>query len=363
MLKALAGPFRDVSFVPTGGINASNLADYLAVPNVLACGGTWLVAPRFSRRGGSTGSSPHAGGGRDRGAVRRTAKRDRAGAPSTGAADCRWISSRWRRRVQRRPRPAALLRPADRRRHRARRQRGRAAGRGPHPPGRRRHVAYIRWVPYDGVGRTVRNGLNFTERGFGVRGAVGCSDRGHTAASQMRRATSTGSTSSASSASAGSTPAASSPALSETTPDVAEEAMGGQEARHDRLLRPELPPEPVEGDRRPGAGAGGQPRAGPLRRRDDRQRGGLHRRASASRSTTADLSRWRPANFQKMIEAGRPRVPELQGRRDHPARGPQRDRQRLGRDASPTGAPARRPCATIWRSSIASAGATPSHRA
>ena len=45
VLKALAGPFRDVSFVPTGGINASNLADYLHLPNVLACGGTWMVAP------------------------------------------------------------------------------------------------------------------------------------------------------------------------------------------------------------------------------------------------------------------------------------------------------------------------------
>jgi 2-dehydro-3-deoxygluconokinase len=43
----------------------------------------------------------------------------------------------------------------------------------------------IRWVPYDGIGRTVRNGLNFTERGFGVRGAVGVSDRGNTAASQL----------------------------------------------------------------------------------------------------------------------------------------------------------------------------------
>jgi 2-dehydro-3-deoxygluconokinase len=44
----------------------------------------------------------------------------------------------------------------------------------------------IRWVPDDGVGRTARNGLNFTERGFGVRGAVGVSDRGHTAVSQLR---------------------------------------------------------------------------------------------------------------------------------------------------------------------------------
>ena len=45
VLKALAGPFRDVAFVPTGGINASNLAHYLRLPNVLACGGTWMVAP------------------------------------------------------------------------------------------------------------------------------------------------------------------------------------------------------------------------------------------------------------------------------------------------------------------------------
>jgi len=47
-------------------------------------------------------------------------------------------------------------------------------------------TSLIRWVPYDGVGRTVRNGLNFTERGFGVRGALGVSDRGLTAASQLR---------------------------------------------------------------------------------------------------------------------------------------------------------------------------------
>ncbi len=41
---------------------------------------------------------------------------------------------------------------------------------------------FITWSPYDGVGRTVRNGLNFTERGFGIRGALGVSDRGHAAA-------------------------------------------------------------------------------------------------------------------------------------------------------------------------------------
>jgi 2-dehydro-3-deoxygluconokinase len=46
--------------------------------------------------------------------------------------------------------------------------------------------ALIRWVADDGVGRSTRNGLNFTERGFGVRAALGCSDRGHTAVSQLR---------------------------------------------------------------------------------------------------------------------------------------------------------------------------------
>lgn len=47
-------------------------------------------------------------------------------------------------------------------------------------------TSLIKWAEYDGIGRTVRNGLNFTERGFGIRGAVGCSDRGNTAASQLK---------------------------------------------------------------------------------------------------------------------------------------------------------------------------------
>jgi 2-dehydro-3-deoxygluconokinase len=46
-------------------------------------------------------------------------------------------------------------------------------------------ISHVRWLPFDGVGRSSRNGLNFTERGFGIRGAVGVSDRGHTAASQL----------------------------------------------------------------------------------------------------------------------------------------------------------------------------------
>jgi 2-dehydro-3-deoxygluconokinase len=46
---------------------------------------------------------------------------------------------------------------------------------------------YLRWLPYDGMGFSVRNGLNFTERGFGPRAAVGCSDRGHTAVSLLKK--------------------------------------------------------------------------------------------------------------------------------------------------------------------------------
>jgi 2-dehydro-3-deoxygluconokinase len=48
-------------------------------------------------------------------------------------------------------------------------------------------TSHIRWYPYDGIGRNVRLGLNFTERGFGVRGALGVSDRANSAASQLKK--------------------------------------------------------------------------------------------------------------------------------------------------------------------------------
>src|SRR5512140_719626 len=47
-------------------------------------------------------------------------------------------------------------------------------------------LRHVRWVEYDGIGRSVRNGINFTERGYGIRRPVGMSDRGHTAVSQLR---------------------------------------------------------------------------------------------------------------------------------------------------------------------------------
>ena len=68
-------------------------------------------------------------------------------------------------------------------------------------------TSLIHWEKYDGIGRTVRNGLNFTERGFGVRGAVGVSDRGNTAISAPRaRRRSTGTTCSVDAGCAGCTP-------------------------------------------------------------------------------------------------------------------------------------------------------------
>ena len=43
MLKAIGSVFKDVRFMPTGGVSADNLGEYLALPNVLACGGSWLT--------------------------------------------------------------------------------------------------------------------------------------------------------------------------------------------------------------------------------------------------------------------------------------------------------------------------------
>ena len=47
-------------------------------------------------------------------------------------------------------------------------------------------LSHVKWVPFDGIGRAARVGLNFTEKGFGVRPAVGCSDRAYAAASQLK---------------------------------------------------------------------------------------------------------------------------------------------------------------------------------
>lgn len=48
-------------------------------------------------------------------------------------------------------------------------------------------MEYVKWVPFDGIGRKARNGINFTEKGFGLRAALGCYDRGHSAVSQLKK--------------------------------------------------------------------------------------------------------------------------------------------------------------------------------
>lgn len=48
-------------------------------------------------------------------------------------------------------------------------------------------MSYVKWMPFDGIGKKCRVGLNFTEKGYGVRAALGCSDRGHSAASQLKK--------------------------------------------------------------------------------------------------------------------------------------------------------------------------------
>lgn len=47
MLKALSAPFSGIKFIPTGGISSANLAEYLAMPQVLACGGSWLASRKL----------------------------------------------------------------------------------------------------------------------------------------------------------------------------------------------------------------------------------------------------------------------------------------------------------------------------
>jgi len=137
--------------------------------------------------------------------------------------------------------------------------------------------SHVRWATYDGVGRTVRNGLNFTERGFGVRGALGCSDRGNTAVSQLKpgeidwdeifgkegaRWFHTGGIFCA---------------LSESTPEVCKEAMvaarkHGTMISYDLNYRDSL----WKSDWREGSGDRGQSRTGVVCGCDDRERRGLH---------------------------------------------------------------------------------------
>jgi 2-dehydro-3-deoxygluconokinase len=174
--------------------------------------------------------------------------------------------------------------------------------------------SHIKWVDFDGVGRDVRNGLNFTERGFGLRAALGCSDRGHTAVSQLKRGDvdwekifcdegvrwfHTGGIFCA---------------LSETTPEVAHEAMQSAR-RHGTIISYDL-------NYRPSLwkSVGGSKRARAVNRElsplIDVMLGNEEDFTAALGFEVDDLdpqhSKLDPANFQKMIEHATHEFPNFQ---------------------------------------------------
>ena len=209
-----------------------------------------------------------------------------------------------RRRVQRRARPAALLRPAHRGGDGVRRQRGGPAARRPVLQGGV-DTSLVRWVPYDGVGprRAQRAELHRARLRRARRRRH--SDRGHTAACSSRPATSTGTTCSA----AGRPLAAYRRHLRRAVrdqPRTAEASMArgahGTVVSYDLNYRPSLwkavggPERAREVNRR----------ARPARRRDDRQRGGLHGRARLrGPGHRREPLRSDPGDFKRMIERSR----------------------------------------------------------
>ncbi len=205
LLRALQGPFPDVRFVPTGGVNSENAAEYLSLPSVAAIGGSWMVAPAARGRARRRGDHPSHG----RGCQPREKARDMTGLTIRPAEDCAYDLVALGEIMLR-------LDPGEKRVRTARTfDVWEGGGEYNVARGLRRcfglrtavvtafadndvgrlledlvlqggvDASFIRWTPCDGAGRTVRNGINFTERGFGVRGALGVSDRGNTAAAQL----------------------------------------------------------------------------------------------------------------------------------------------------------------------------------
>ena len=192
-------------------------------------------------------------------------------------------------------------------------------------------TSHIIWRDFDGLGRNTRVGLNFTEKGFGIRAALGCSDRGHSAASQIRpgevnweklfgeegvRWFHTGGIF-----------AALAPNTSEAVIEAVEIA---RKYGTIVVLRPQLPRIALEEPGRQGRRAEDQPQHREIRRCDDRQRGRLHRlpRLRSRRPRRAHL-RHRPGQLQEDDPDRGEAIPELQGRGDDAAQREDRDVQRL----------------------------------
>ena len=211
-IKALAAPYTNMKFMPTGGISAKNLPDYLSFKKIVACGGSWMVkgdmieAGEFDKIKELTKE-----------AVDLVAEiRKQFGGIGEGKMDlnlrpaneCKFDAVSLGEVMLR-------LDPGEGRIRTARNFRAWEGG-GEYNVvrGLRRcfglktavitafadnevgmlmedfilqggvDTSLIKWMKTDGIGRICRNGLNFTERGFGIRGAVGCSDRANTAISK-----------------------------------------------------------------------------------------------------------------------------------------------------------------------------------
>jgi len=172
---------------------------------------------------------------------------------------------------------------------------------------------YLQWVPYDGVGRRVRNGLNFVERGFGLRPALGCSDRGHSATSQLVPGTIDWDRIFARDGARWFHTGGIFSGLSESTPEVAREAMeaarrAGVVVSYDANYRPSL-----------WQASGGQARAGEVNRmlapHVDVMLGNEEDFSAALGLPVADrddnYARLAPERFQRVIDSFRREFPNV----------------------------------------------------
>jgi len=165
-------------------------------------------------------------------------------------------------------------------------------------------MSHVKWIQFDGLGRVARNGLNFTEKGFGLRGAVGCSDRGHTAVSQLAPGDIDWDAIFATEGARWFHCGGIFAALGERTPDVAIEAMqaaraGGAVVSYDLNYRPSLweacggPDRAVEVNRRI---------AGLVDVMIGNEEDFTKALGFAVEGLDEDCSKLDPANFRKMIE-------------------------------------------------------------
>ena len=290
---ALAAPFPGLRFIPTGGIGSAELPAIPAGHRCRTRGRRQLDDAAGAAHRRPVRRDRRAGGGSRRSCRRRARRRRRRMTrdfrPASSArfdlvalgevmlrldpGEGRVRTARQlprlgrRRRVQRRARAAPLLRAAHRRRHRAVRQRRRTADRGPHARRAGSTPMPRAGRPSTASARATRNGLNFTERGFGVRGARRrVRPRPHRGEPDGAGGRRLGRAVRRRSGCAASTPAASSRRSHQSTAALAEEAMRaarphGTGVSYDLNYRASLW-KALGGIRR--AARGGQPRLAPL---------------------------------------------------------------------------------------------------